>query len=67
MCKIQINVCTKKKESGKPGPHHPSPRRDATCLKSTLFKKNNVKLETGTPIQLVRKVTVKLHVCHSNR
>lgn len=64
MCKIQINVCTKKKESGKPGPHHPS-RRDATCLKSTIFKKIMWSLKTGTPIQLVRKVTVKLHVCHS--
>lgn len=39
MCKIQINVCTKKKESGETGPHHPSPCRDATCLKSTIFKK----------------------------
>lgn len=25
MCKIQINVCTMKRESGEPGPHHPSP------------------------------------------
>lgn len=64
VCKIQINVCTKKKESGKPGPHHPS-RRDATCLKSTIFKKIMWSLKTGTTIQLVRKVTVKLHVCHS--
>lgn len=65
MCKIQINVCTKKKESGETGPHHLSPCRDATCLKSTIFKKIMWSLKTGTPIQLVRKVTVKLHVCHS--
>lgn len=70
---IQLYVCKilkkivwyKKMESGEPGPHHPSPRRDATCLKSTIFNKITWSLKTGTPIQLVRKVTVKLHVCHS--
>lgn len=50
MCKIQINVCTKKKESGKPGPHHLSPRRDTTYVPEVYnIQKNNVKLENRYP------------------